>query len=271
MCRAQDTLQQVAHPQPARVCLCDRQGFCVFDFGDPSATFGVTMSWDISIDRPTWIDDGDDMLNGQYFDDDDYYNDYNDNFGNEYDEYARKNFVAMLVVNYETCVWRRVFITGPDGSYSASYSEEVCAAPRKYIRWVSFTGHPSELNAEAEVRVAREPRDDSSAAGSDDGSEGSGDGEGAGHCDADTVVPRVLFLSDSEEWVSSEAQERSPDVRLDGTNYWLLNNDDNSRHFLRSAAGRITKGHCHPRPQGGPVKQRGAPPDAMYAAGTYPS
>lgn len=39
------------------------------------------------------------------------------------------------------------------------------------------------------------------------------------------------FLPDTDDYVTSEAQEGSPHVRIDGTDFWLLGNDDKPRHF----------------------------------------
>lgn len=96
----------------------------MFDFGDPSGTYGLTMSWDIQIQYPQFADDDTD---------------------------DPPNFASLFVVNYETGEWRRVFLTGNTGSYSTEYSTDVYAAPGEFIRWVSYVDDDRQLNAQAEL------------------------------------------------------------------------------------------------------------------------
>lgn len=105
--------------------------YCVFDFGDPSGTYGLTMTWNIKIDDANLHDDDD-------TDD-------------------PPNFASLFVVNYETGEWRRVFVTGDADTDSAMYSADVYAAPGEFVRWVSYTDDHDQLYADAEVRFGTGP------------------------------------------------------------------------------------------------------------------
>lgn len=95
----------------------------MFDFGDPSGTYGLTMSWNIDIDYPRLTDQDDDP----------------------------PNFVSLFVVNYETGDWRRVFLTGDADTASMEYSAEVYAAPGEFVRWVSYIDDDEQMWAQAEL------------------------------------------------------------------------------------------------------------------------
>lgn len=84
------TLHLLAHAQ--RLCDC-QDNFCVFDFGDPSGTYGLTMSWHINIDNPRWASDDDDSFNHDdddslHIDDDDsfHHDDFDDNWHDDFDD-----------------------------------------------------------------------------------------------------------------------------------------------------------------------------------------